>query len=93
MRFNERGIRFGMGWWTPSGIQNETEYRGKERGEGDFVCNTVPWIDLMRESRILMLVLRDCFYGIDGYISQYLLRSVVSGFSKVYYLSRKLFFV
>lgn len=44
---------FDLEWWTPSGLGedlNETKYRGKAL-EGDFVCNTVPWIDLTRMRR------------------------------------------
>lgn len=44
---------FDLEWWTPSGLGedlNETKYRGKALG-GDFVCNTVPWIDLTRMRR------------------------------------------
>lgn len=45
---------FDLEWWTPSGLGedlNETKYRGKALGGGDFVCNTVPWIDLTRMRR------------------------------------------
>lgn len=45
---------FDLEWWTPSGLRgfktkrNIVEKLWRGEGERDFVCNTVPWIDLMR---------------------------------------------
>lgn len=45
---------FDLEWWTPSGLRGfkRNEISWKSFG-GDFVCNTVPWVDLMRIRGIL----------------------------------------
>lgn len=45
---------FDLEWWTPSGVRGfkRNEISWKSFG-GDFVCNTVPWVDLMRIRGIL----------------------------------------